>query len=67
MKVGFVTCVELGLSCIHAVYEVGGRIDFAITLPDTKARAKSGRVYLDEFCATHQVPLLKVSHLNDGL
>lgn len=65
MKVGFVTCVQLGLSCIHAIYDAGGRIDFAVTLPDDKARTKSGRVYLDEFCAERGVPLVKTPHVND--
>jgi methionyl-tRNA formyltransferase len=66
MKFGFVTCVQLGLSCMEAIYAAGGRLDLAITILDHKARAKSGRVYLDEFCAHHGVPLLKVGHINDA-
>lgn len=65
MKLGFVTCVQLGLSCMKSIYEVGGTLDLAITLPDDKATSKSGRVYLDDFCAKHRVPLLKSPHIND--
>jgi methionyl-tRNA formyltransferase len=65
MKIGFVTCVQLGLSCMEALYRAGGRLAFAMTLTDAQARQKSGRVYLDEFCSTHSVPLRKVRHIND--
>ena len=27
MKIAFTTCVQLGKSCIEAIYEIGGRID----------------------------------------
>ena len=66
MKFGFVTCVELGLSCMQAIYDVGGALDLVISLPDEKARSKSGRVYLDAFCAAHAVPLLKSPNVNDA-
>jgi methionyl-tRNA formyltransferase len=66
IRAGFVTCVQLGLSCMEEIYRVGGRLDLAVTLPDEKARQKSGRVYLDEFCAAHSIPLLKVAHIDDG-
>lgn len=65
MKFGFVTCVQLGLSCMEAIYEAGGKLSLAVTLPDDRAVTKSGRVYLDEFCAKHGVPLLKSAHVND--
>lgn len=65
MKFGFVTCVQLGLSCMEAIYEVGGKLALAVTLLDDKAVGKSGRVYLDEFCAKHDIPLLKIAHVND--
>lgn len=65
MKFGFVTCVQLGLSCMEAIYEAGGRLSLAVTLPDDKAVSKSGRVYLDEFCSKHGIPLLKSAHVND--
>lgn len=65
MKFGFVTCVQLGLSCIEAIYEVGGKLDLLLTLPDDRARQKSGRIYLDDFARRHAVPLVKVRHIND--
>ena len=65
MKFGFVTCVQLGLSCMEAIYEAGGKLAIAVTLPDDKAVGKSGRVYLDEFSALHDIPLLKSAQVND--
>jgi methionyl-tRNA formyltransferase len=65
MRFGFVTCVQLGLSCMKAIYDVGGRLDLAVTLEDDQARAKSGRVYLDDFCSAHDIHLLKSRNVND--
>lgn len=65
MKFGFVTCVQLGMSCMEAIYAVGGKLDLAITLLDVQAVNKSGRVYLDEFCGEHAIPLLKTRNVND--
>lgn len=65
MRIGFVTCVQLGLSCMEAIYAIGGRLSLVLTLPDERAALKSGRVFLDGFCAQHHVPLVKVSHIND--
>lgn len=65
MKFGFVSCVKLGLSCMEAIYEINGQLDLVITLKDTQAISKSGRVYLDAFCEKHQIPLLKSSHVNN--
>ena len=65
MRFGFVTCVQLGLSCMEAIYEVGGRLELAVTLHDDRAAAKSGRVYLDAFCAERGVPLVKIRNIND--
>lgn len=66
MRFGFVTCVQLGLSCMEALYDVGGRLDLVVTLPDDRASAKSGRVYLDPFCAAHAIPLVKSPNVNDA-
>lgn len=66
MKLGFVTCVQLGLSCMEAIYEAGGELALAITLPDDKAVGKSGRIHLDTFCEEHNIPLLKSPHINDA-
>lgn len=65
MKFGFVTCVQLGLSCMEGLYKAGGKLHLIITLPDTKAVKKSGRIYADEFAAENQIPLLKANHIND--
>jgi methionyl-tRNA formyltransferase len=65
MKFGFVTCVQLGLSCIESIYEIGGKLDLLITLNDNKSKKKSGRIYLDEVSKKYQIDLLKVNHVND--
>jgi methionyl-tRNA formyltransferase len=65
MRFGFVTCVQLGLSCIEAVLEAGGRFELLITLPDHWAKSKSGRIYLDEVSGRTGTPLMKVRHIND--
>lgn len=65
MKFAFVTCVQLGLSCIEKIYNIGGQLDLLITLKDEKAKKKSGRVYLDDFASAHKIPLLKINHVND--
>ena len=64
-RFGFVTCVQLGLECMEAVYEAGSRLDLALTLPDDRARKKSGRVFIDRFCEERGIPLVKAPHVND--
>lgn len=65
IRTGFVTCVQLGLSCVEAVLESGGRFDVLVSLRDDLARAKSGRIYLDEVAENHTIPLHKIRHTND--
>lgn len=65
MKFGFVTCVQLGLSCIEKIYSIGGKLEVLFTLNDHKAKNKSGRIYLDEFSIKHNIPLIKINHIND--
>lgn len=65
MRFGFVTCVELGLSCMEAIYACGGALDLAITLEDDMARGKSGRVHIDDFCARHGIDLVKIRNINN--
>jgi len=65
MKIAFTTCVQLGLSCIEKIYEIGGNLDLLITLNDKDAKNKSGRVYLDEIAKKENIPLLKVHNIND--
>jgi methionyl-tRNA formyltransferase len=50
---------------MQTIYEIGGRLDLAITLPDDRAEQKSGRIYLDTFCDTHGIPLVKSPNVND--
>jgi methionyl-tRNA formyltransferase len=64
-RFGFVTCVRLGLECMEAIYAAGSRLDLVITLPDDRARKKSGRVYVDAFCRERSVPLVKTPNVND--
>ena len=64
MRFGFVTCVQLGLSCMEAIYRSGGSLKLAITLPNNLSKKKSGRVYIDNFCSKHQIPLVKSSKIN---
>lgn len=66
IKFGFVTCVQLGLCCMEAIYEAGAALDLVVTLRDEQATAKSGRVYVDEFCRAHDIPLIKSRHVNDA-
>jgi methionyl-tRNA formyltransferase len=66
LRFGFVTCVQLGLSCMQTIYECGGRLDFAGTLHNDQATSKSGRVYLDDFCTRHSIPLHKFRNVNDS-
>jgi methionyl-tRNA formyltransferase len=51
---------------MDAIYQAGGELACALTLHDELARAKSGRVYLDEFCRERGVPLHKVRNVNDA-
>lgn len=65
MRMAFATCVQLGLSCIEEIYRIGGKLDLLITLKDSQARNKSGRVYLDGIAQKQNVPLLKIRNIND--
>ncbi|WHY76632.1 formyltransferase family protein [Neobacillus sp. WH10] len=64
MRIGFVTVVKLGLSCIEEIYRIGGKLELLITLQDNLARHKSGRVYLDDFEMKHNIPLYKIKNIN---
>jgi methionyl-tRNA formyltransferase len=65
MRFGFVTCVQLGLACMEEIYRAGGRLDLVITLHDRLSRQKSGRIYVDQFCAEHGIKVVKIRHIND--
>lgn len=63
-KTAFVTCVQLGLSCIEEIIKLGGKLDLLITLEDELAINKSGRIYLDEIAEKNNIPLLKIKNIN---
>lgn len=65
MRIGFVTCVRLGMVCLKEIEALGGRLELLITLSDDIALKKSGRVPLDEYAARTDTTLLKVDHIND--
>ena len=67
MKFGFVTCVQIGLSCMEAIYEIGGKLEVIISIPDEKSIKKSGRIYVDEFAIKYNIPVVKTNHINDPL
>ena len=52
---------------MEAIYEAGGKLDLALTLEDHRAGQKSGRVYIDDFCGSRAIPLVKTSHINDDV
>ncbi len=66
MRLGFVTCVSLGLACMEEIERVGGHLDLVVTLEDDLARGKSGRVWVDHFCRHHGAALTKVRSINDA-
>lgn len=66
MRIGFVTCVQLGLSCMEEIYALGAELHLAVTLPDDRARSKSGRVFIEPFCRDHAIPLRHIRNINDA-
>lgn len=64
-KIGFATCVSLGLGCIEEIYRLGGKIEVLFTIKDEKARNKSGRIYLDSFAGEHHITLIKIDNINE--
>lgn len=67
MKFAFVTCVQIGLSCMESIYNVNGKLDLIISIPDEKAKKKSGRIYVDDFAQEHNIPVVKSNHINDAV
>lgn len=65
LRIAFATCVKLGLSCIEEIYRIGGHLDLMITLKDDYLPNKSGRIYLDDISAKHNVDLLKIRNINE--
>jgi methionyl-tRNA formyltransferase len=64
-RVGFITCVDVGLACIEEIYAIGGTLDAVYTMPEDKGLNISGRVYPEQFCADHQCPLVHTTDIND--
>ena len=64
MNIAFVTCVQIGLSCMERSTQLG-ELALAITLNNEQATGKAGRVYIDAFCDSHNIPLHKSSHVNN--
>ncbi len=64
MRFAFVTCVKVGLECMDAIYKSGFKLDLAITLSDDVSKAKSGRVFIDDFCKSNEIYLVKTQHIN---
>jgi methionyl-tRNA formyltransferase len=65
MRIGFVTVVQLGLSCLEEIERLGDKPDLLITLRDDVAPKKSGRVFLDAYAKRNALDLHKTSHIND--
>ena len=65
MKLGFVTCVQLGLSCMEVIYRSGYELDAIFTLRDDLALGKSGRIFVDDFARENGVKVYKIAHVND--
>lgn len=65
MRIGFITCVRLGESCLEELAALGANLVYLGTIHDKIAPNKSGRIYLDDFAAAHHVPLHKFRNMND--
>lgn len=50
---------------MEEIASIGGRLDAVLTLPDAQARNKSGRIYVDSYCAEYEIPLGKFRNIND--
>ncbi|MDA7676451.1 formyltransferase family protein [bacterium] len=59
--------MKLGLSCMQTIYQSGNKLALAVTLEDNIGVKKSGRVYIDDFCVLHNIPLEKCKNINDEI
>jgi methionyl-tRNA formyltransferase len=66
LRIGFITCVRLGESCLRELSELGADLVYLGTLHDDLGVNKSGRVYLDEFASEHDIHLHKFKNMNDA-
>ncbi len=65
-RIGFVTCVDLGLSCLQALVDRRVPIELVVSLKDHVAQRKSGRVFPGNFCQQNQIHLYQAEHINDA-
>lgn len=65
MRIGFITCVRLGESCLEELVSLGADLAYLGTLHDHIAPTKSGRIYLDDFADRQGIPLHKFKNMND--
>ena len=65
MRFGFVTCVQLGLSCLEEIRNLGGRPDLLVTLRDDLGVRKAGRIYVDDLASAGSIPVNKCRNIND--
>lgn len=66
MRLGFITCVRLGESCLEELADLGANLVYLGTLRDEIAPEKSGRIFLDEFARARGVALHKFRNMNDA-
>ncbi|WP_418645834.1 formyltransferase family protein [Tenacibaculum insulae] len=52
---------------MEAIYEINGSLDLIITIPDEKAKKKSGRIFVDDFAEKNNIPVVKSNHVNDAI
>lgn len=50
---------------MEAIYNVNGKLNLIISIPDEKAKKKSGRIYVDDFASKNNIPVIKSNHIND--
>ena len=66
MKIGFVTCVELGMACLEEIERLDGRLETIVTLRDDIALKKSGRIFVDDYARRTGTPVIKIRNINDA-
>jgi methionyl-tRNA formyltransferase len=65
MRIGFITCVQLGRECIERVHALGGKFAYMGSLHDELARTKSGRVWIQDLAEHDGLELHKFRNIND--
>jgi len=66
MRIGFITCVQLGRACIERVHDLGGNFDYLGTLHDDQAINKSGRVWINDLAQRDGITLHRFRNINDA-